>query len=509
MLKRSPTAAAAAPGRLDVGPPVAVVDIGSNSIRLVVYEGLSRSPTPVFNEKVLAGLGREVLSTGLLAADAVARAIEALRRFRVLCDVMGVERLWVIATAACREARNGPDFIREAQAICGTRIDVLSGKREATLSALGVVSGVYKPDGIVGDLGGGSLELVDVKGTRLKGGASLPLGGLALQDLSARSLKKADKIVDQALRDVKFLKAGSGRAFYAVGGTWRALTRLHMRQTGYPLHVMQNYVIPAREALEFVRLVRRVNADTLSQIESVNEFRRPLLAYAAVVLEHIIRTARPREIVVSAAGVREGLLYSALGERERRKDPLLAAAMELNVLRSRSPAHALELVDWTDRFMASTGIDETADEKRLRHAACLLGDIGWRAHPDYRGEQSLNVISHANFLGVDHPGRTFVALAVYFRHAGLFEGELSPGVRELVTARMIDRARVLGGAMRVAYLISAAMPGILPSVPMVVRRGQLQLVLREAHAALGGERIANRLRQLARLIGREPLMVTG
>lgn len=229
MLKRSPTASAAAPGRLDVGPPVAVVDIGSNSVRLVVYEGLSRSPTPVFNEKVLAGLGREVLSTGLLAADAAARAIDALKRFRVLCDVMGVERLWVIATAACREARNGPDFIREAQAICGTRIDVLSGKREATLSALGVVSGVYKPDGIVGDLGGGSLELVDVKGTRLKGGASLPLGGLALQDLSARSLKKADKIVDQALRDVKFLKAGSGRAFYAVGGTWRALTRLHMR----------------------------------------------------------------------------------------------------------------------------------------------------------------------------------------------------------------------------------------------------------------------------------------
>ncbi|RAI41793.1 exopolyphosphatase [Rhodoplanes roseus] len=488
---------------------MAVIDIGSNSVRLVVYEGLTRSPTPIFNEKVLAGLGREVLSTGLLAADAVERAYQSLQRFRMLCETMGVKRLWVIATAACRDAKNGPEFIRQAETICGAKIDVLSGKREATYSALGVVSGIYKPDGIVGDLGGGSLELVDVRGTRLKGGTTLPLGGLALQDLSARSLKKAEKIVDQALRDVRFLKAGTGRSFYAVGGTWRALTRLHMRQTGYPLHVMQNYVIPARDALEFARLVRRVNADTLSQIESVNEFRRPLLSYAAIVLEHIIRYAKPRLIVVSAAGVREGLLYSALAERERKRDPLIEAAMELNVLRSRSPAHGLELIAWTDRFMASTGIDETVDEKRLRHAACLLGDIGWRAHPDYRGEQSLNVISHANFLGVDHPGRAYLALAVYFRHVGLFDGELSPGVRELVTARMIDRARVLGGAMRVAYLISAAMPGILPSTPMVVRRGQLQLLLGPGHAELGGERVGNRLRQLARLIGREPLVVAG
>ncbi|CAL8973333.1 Guanosine-5'-triphosphate,3'-diphosphate pyrophosphatase [Rhodoplanes serenus] len=508
MPRRAPAVKEPAPGRLDTGPPVGVIDIGSNSIRLVVYEGLTRSPTPIFNEKVLAGLGREVLSTGLLAADAVERAYQSLRRFRVLCDTIGVKRLWVVATAACRDAENGPEFIRQAQRICRAKIDVLSGKREAMLSALGIVSGIHEPDGIVGDLGGGSLELVDARGTRLKGGITLPLGGLALQDISARSLKKAERIVDTALRDVRLLKGGAGRAFYAVGGTWRALTRLHMRQTGYPLHVMHNYIVPAKEALEFVRLVRRVNPEILSQIDSISETRRPLLAYAAIVLEHIIRYGKPREIVVSATGVREGLLYEALGERERRRDPLVAASMELNQLRSRSPAHGLELVDWTDAFMASTGIEETDAETRLRHAACLLGDIAWRAHPDYRGEQSFNVISHANFLGVDHPGRAFLALAVYFRHVGLFEGELAPGMRELATARMIDRARVLGGAMRVAYLISSAMPGVLPETPLVVRQGQLQLSLTGRYTALAGERVANRLRQLARLIGREAVLVT-
>src|ERR1700693_1862840 len=141
-----------AQGRLDYGPPVAVIDVGSNSVRLVVYEGLTRSPTPIFNEKVLAGLGREVQSTGLLAKDAVEKALSALKRFRALCDAMGVERLWAIATAACRDAKNGPAFIADAARLCRVRIDVLSGKREAELSALGVLSGMHEPDGIVGGL---------------------------------------------------------------------------------------------------------------------------------------------------------------------------------------------------------------------------------------------------------------------------------------------------------------------------------------------------------------------
>ncbi|HUI95384.1 MAG TPA: exopolyphosphatase, partial [Xanthobacteraceae bacterium] len=475
-----------AQGRIDHGPPIAVFDIGSNSVRLVAYEGLTRSPTPIFNEKVLAGLGREVQTTGLLAPDTVEKALGALMRFRALCGTMGVKRMWAIATAACRDARNGRAFIAEAQRICGIRIDVLSGRREAELSALGVVSGMYKPDGIVGDLGGGSLELAEVHGRRIKPGVTLPLGGLALQDISARSLKNAERIVSHALADVATLRAGRDRNFYAVGGTWRALSRLHMWQTGYPLHVMHGYVIPAKEAADFSRLVQRVDPSTLSQIEIVADARRPLLAYAALVLENIVRIARPKQVVMSALGVREGLLYSLLSKPEKKRDALIAAAQELNVLRSRSPRHGEELAEWADVFMATTGIDETADEKRLRHAACLLADIGWRAHPDYRGEQSLNIIAHAAFVGIDHPGRTFLALAVFFRHVGLNDDDLSPHMRELATTRMIDRARILGAVMRVAYLVSAAMPGVLPHAPMRVERGKLKLKLRGRHAAIEG-----------------------
>jgi exopolyphosphatase/guanosine-5'-triphosphate,3'-diphosphate pyrophosphatase len=508
VLERLTATTRVAQGRLDYGPPVAVIDIGSNSVRLVVYEGITRSPTPLFNEKILAGLGREVQTTGLLPADAVAKALGALKRFRALCDAMRVERLWVLATAACRDARNGKAFIASAEKICRVRVDMITGKREAELTALGVVSGFHRPDGIVGDLGGGSLELVDVHGSRIRPGTTMPLGGLALQDLAGRSIKKAEKLVKGTLADLALLKQGKGRSFYAVGGTWRSLAHLHMAQTGYPLHVMHGYVIRAKEALEFARLVSRVHPDSLSQIEVVAPARRALLPYAALVLEHIVRRAKPRDVVFSALGVREGLLYSLLRADERRRDALLSVAQELNRLRSRSPRHGEELIDWTDRFMASTGIDETNDEKRLRHAACLLADIGWRAHPDYRGEQSLNVIAHAAFVGIDHPGRAYIALAIFFRHVGLLhDEELSPRIRELASTRTLDRARVLGAALRVAYMVSASQPGVLPRTPLRVERYRLVLRLQGNCAALAGERVSSRLKHLARLVGREPVVM--
>jgi len=391
--------------------------------------------------------------------------------------------------------------------ICGAEVNVLSGRREAELSAFGVISGMYRADGIVGDLGGGSVEFVDVRGHRLSRGVTLPLGGLALQDAAEKSLKKADKIVRRTLMNVPALDAGGGRDFYAVGGTWRALARLHMWQKGYPLHVTHGYTIPAKECLDFSRLVHRVNTEALSRIEVVADARRPLLAYGALVLEHVVRVAKPRQVVFSALGVREGLLFSLLDDEEKERDPLLAAAADLNLLRSRAPEHGDELIAWTDAFMDRSGLDETVDEKRLRHAACLLADIGWRAHPDYRGEQSLNIIAHAGFVGLDHAGRAYLALAVFFRHVGLIDDELSPRLRELASTRMIDRARVLGAAMRVAYLVSAAMPGILPRVPMKVERGRLVLRMPDSLGALAGERLFNRLRQLGRLIGREPAML--
>jgi exopolyphosphatase / guanosine-5'-triphosphate,3'-diphosphate pyrophosphatase len=490
-------------GRLP-GEPVAIVDIGSNSVRLVAYEALARSPTPTFNEKVLCGLGKGVATTGFLPDESVAKALAALQRFKVLCRTMRIDDVRVVATAAVRDAANGPQFLELAERAIGRTIELLAGQREAELSAFGVLCSIYEPDGVVGDLGGGSLELIDIRNGKTGRGATFPLGGLSLMDSSERSPKKAARIVREALAKTKLLDDLSGRTFYAVGGTWRALARLHMRQRQYPLQMMHNYVIPSRDALEFAKLVERIEADALLSIESVSAARRPLLAYGAAVLEEIIRKSSPKEIVISTLGVREGLLYDSLSEAQQKRDPLIEAAQEFNILRSRAPAHGEELFAWTGQLLKSSHLDETSEEARLRHAACLLSDIGWRAHPDYRGEQSLNLIANAAFIGVDHPGRAYLALASSYRHMSGDVEVVGPHLRSLVSPRLLDRARILGAAMRVAYIVSAAMPGILPRTPMVCQRGKVLLTLPPDLAPLNSDRLQSRMKQFSRLIGGDP-----
>ena len=488
---------------------VAVIDIGSNSVRLVVYEAMARSLVTLFNEKALCGLGREVQSTGLLAPDAVAKALTSLRRFRALCKIQKVGRIYAIATAACRDASNGADFIAKAERICGVPIEILSGPREAKLSALGVVSGIHNPDGIVGDLGGGSLELIDVHGNRVRSGVTLPLGSLALQDLSHKSLKRAERIVRNDLSDVAQLKAGRGRTFYAVGGTWRALARIHIVQSDYPLKVMHGYSIPAAEALDFARRLRRLAAaNMLANIEIIADARRPLLTYAALVLEYIIRVAQPKTIVFSTFGVREGLLYEMLPQQERARDGFICAAQTLNQLLSRSARHAEELVAWTDRLVRVVKLRESDEDRRLRHAACLLSDIGWRVHPDHRGEETLSLITNGNFGSVSHQGRAFVALSVFYRYAGLSEENEPPAlVRELVPPAMDERARVLGAAFRVAHLVSAARTGVLPATHFRSRGRKLMLVFEHQMVDLVADRVGSRFKQLARLVGRSGSIV--
>jgi len=490
-------------GRLKDREPISIIDIGSNSIRLVVYEGIARAPTVLFNEKMLAGLGRGIVSTGRLDPEAVTRAIEEFRRFRALSEQAGAKQLYVIATAAAREAVNGPDFIQRAEEILGTRIRVLSGREEAYYSALGIISGFHPAEGIAGDLGGGSLELVDVSGETIGEGITLPLGGLRLQDMSKGSLTTAVRIAHKELSKAKLLKKGANRPFYAVGGTWRNLARLHMNATDYPLAVMHHYEIGVDAALPFLRQVARGDIEKMKGIEAVSKSRRALLPYGAAVLLEVIQAMRPSKVVISALGVREGFLHSLLSDAQRAEDPLLSAAEELALLRARSLDHARELADWTGEAFAAFGIEETEEERRYRRAACLLADIGWRAHPEYRGTQSLNIIAHASFIGVDHPGRAFLALTNYFRHDGVFNDAPVAPIAAIATPRYLERARLLGALMRVVYLLTASMPGVMPDLKWVEQPGgTLALVLPRSAAALYGERPLGRLQQLSKVLGR-------
>jgi exopolyphosphatase / guanosine-5'-triphosphate,3'-diphosphate pyrophosphatase len=490
--------------------PMGVVDIGSNSVRLVVYEGAVRSPTPIFNEKVLCGLGREVASTGRLEHESIERALEALTRFRAILRLLDVKHVRAIATAACRDAVNGPDFIVRAEKALATRVQVLSGQQEAELAANGILMGFRSPDGFAGDLGGGSLEIIDVAGNALRQSATLPLGGLRLLDASGGRIEKAVDIADEQIASVPWRGKGRGRCFYAVGGTWRAIARLHMNETDYPLHVMHGYAMPAREAIAFCEEIRK--AKKLSAMKGSSEIaraRREVLPFGALVLERLLKQIEPSEVLFSVFGIREGLLYGLLSEAERRKDPLLSFCADYARLRSRSAEHAAELCSWTDPLFEPPGPTESEEERRLRYAACLLSDISWRAHPDYRGEQSLILIAQSALGGIDHPGRVFLALAIYFRHVGTGREDgdetdsLSGRLKDIVPKKLYRRARIIGAAIRAAHMLSIGRPGIIDETPVGYERGKLVLTLSKAHAALDGERVRRRFAALAQLLERQ------
>jgi exopolyphosphatase/guanosine-5'-triphosphate,3'-diphosphate pyrophosphatase len=312
---------------------------------------------------------------------------------------------------------------------------------------------------------------------------------------------------------VTWLENGRGRAFYAVGGTWRAIARLHMERTRYPLRVMHGYTMPTEDVIDFCEELRKARKlSAMPGIEDISRQRREVLPYGALVLERLLKRLEPSSVHFSVFGIREGLVYSLLSETERKKDPLLSFCAAYAKLRSRSAEHAQELCTWTDALFEPPGPKETEEERRLRHAACLLSDISWRAHPDYRGEQSLTLIAHAALGGIDHPGRVFMALASYFRHMGTSGGDqeqegsdqFSERLKAIAPKTLYRRARIIGAAIRAAHMLSIGRPGIIDETPVSYDRNKLVLTIPKAYAALDGERLRRRFGALAALLEREP-----
>jgi exopolyphosphatase/guanosine-5'-triphosphate,3'-diphosphate pyrophosphatase len=494
-------------GRLPGIKPISVIDIGSNSVRLVVYEGLSRSPAVLFNEKVLCGLGRGLATTGRMDDEGIDRALTSLRRFRALSDQARATHIHALATAAAREAANGSLFIEKATAVLGCPIRILTGAEEAQYSAYGIIAGFHDADGIAGDLGGGSLELVDIKGQSFSEGVTLPLGGLRLSEAAKGEILAARKIAKKEMASARrMLTAGKGRTFYCVGGTWRNIAKLHMDATNYPLHMMQNYSIPYDQIMPFLDEVIGMKDAKSDAMRAVSKNRRSLLPFGAAALSEALTIMKPARVDFSALGVREGFLYSLLSDEERAQDPLLIAANELAILRARSPEHARELADWTGRVFDVFGMDETEEEGRYRQAACLMADISWRAHPDYRGLQALNIIAHGSFAGITHPGRAYIALANYYRFEGLNDDGATGPLAAIATPRLLESAKLLGGLLRVLYLFSASMPGVIPRLRMERADNgagaDLVLVVPPDLGDFEGERLEGRLQQLGKLTNR-------
>ncbi len=476
---------------------VAVIDIGSNSIRLVVYDGLTRSPMALFNEKVLCGLGRGVEKAGTLNPDGVAQALVALERFASLTAGMEIARLDVIATAAVRDAKDGVAFVEAIERRTGLTVRVISGEEEARLSAMGVLSGTPEADGLVGDLGGGSLELVGLDQGVIGEQVTLPLGPLRLMETGVTRQNGLIRLIDQHLESLPWLHKAKGRPFYPVGGSWRAIAKLHMEQTSAPLHIIHHYTLPALEAREFAALMGRQSRSSLEKMAGSRR-RLDTLPFAALVFERLLRAAQPSKVVFSAYGLREGHLFSLLSPEGQREDPLLASAADWARRFVRMGDSSL-LTDWTAGLFA--GEDDNAI--RLRHAACLLSDIGWAEHPDYRAEHAFLRILRYPFPALDHDERAFLALSAYARYAGTIDSPTTVGARSLASEGQGLRALVLGLALRLAHTLSGGATGLLKRTSLKVSGERLVLTLPEDGSVPSGEAVQRRVDALAKALNRK------
>ena len=488
------------------GTRVAVIDIGSNSIRLVVFEGAPRAPTPIFNEKVMCGLGRGMQSSSRLNPEGLIQANENLGRFVGAAAAMKVDSLSAFSTAAVREAADGPAFIESLKRRLGLEVRVLSGEDEARLSAYGVMAGIPQAQGIVGDLGGGSLELVRVGGEQVGEMTTLPLGPLRLNETMGQG-ETIGALVRKSLGAIDWLTGAAGETLYAVGGAWRSLAKVHMAQQNRAIRMVDGYRVDALPFADFARLLARQSDQALARLPAISAKRIESVRAASIVLRRLIRIAQPAQIVFAARGVREGVLYEALDNDARRADPLLAGAAAFGQRFCRFTGLGPALADWTRGIFP----DETRTRARLRQAACEIADAGWFDHPDYRSRHAWGRILTAPLMGLDHAGRAFLALAACARYSGGIEEEMERIARDTgLDEDDVRDARALGQALRLGYTIAAGQPEILAGSRFDrtnTRTRILRVADREVHFV--GDVVQKRLGDLAATLELEPGLIVG
>ena len=488
---------------------IGVIDLGSNSLRLVVFERLGGTLLPLLNEKVMCGLGRGIAATGRLNPEGVALALLNLPRFVALARAIGVGHLAVIATAAVRDAEDGRAFASEVARRCQVQVDVIDGAEEARLSASGVLAGIPEADGVVGDLGGGSVELVRVGPPAAQGlaagvaslarigdGVTLPIGPLRLGELGETG-KAVSEAIERAITGAAVLRAAEGKALYLVGGAWRAIARLHMEHSHYPLHIIHQYTIARGEAESFLDIVIRQSKKSLDRITSISRKRLEVVPLAALILRNLVAVGQPRRLVFSAFGLREGYAYGLVLEPERSADPLIAACRAIAAGQSRFEPAGDRLEEWTAPLFPNLA----PGQRRLHRAAAWLSDTAWSEHPDYRAEQAFARSLRVPFAAINHEERVFVASVLHTRYGGGEDDPVLASTRPLLGEEAASAVRSLGLALRLAYTLCGGAVDLLSDAWLEREGDRLVLDVPAADNLFVGETVSRRLDALARSLG--------
>lgn len=483
---------------------IAVIDIGSNSLRLVVFERLNATLLPLLNEKVMCGLGRGIARTGRLNRDGVELAYANLQRFVALARALEVDHLMAIATAAVREASDGHEFAAEIERQC-IPVRIVDGAEEARLSAAGVLAGIPGADGVVGDLGGGSVELVRIDGSAggqaIGDGISLPLGPLRLAELAENPLKLADTI-EEIIDGADLLREAAGKTLFLVGGAWRAIARLHMEQTRYPLHIIHQYTVSRRSAEDLLEVLAPMSRRSLERIATINRKRLELVPLAAMILYRLLQVGTPARIMFSAYGLREGYAYGLL-QPDPTADPLIAACMGVARAQSRGRIDG----DRLERWVAPVFGKLSTQSQRMHRAACWLSDIAWSEHPDYRAEQAFTRSLRMPIGAIDHRERVYIASALHARYGGAPDDPIKAATRQLLSDDDAAEARRLGLALRLAYTLCGGALDLLSDVELTRDDGDLVLELPASGSLFQGEAVERRLAALGRALGLTPQTV--
>jgi len=479
----------------------AVIDIGSNTVRMVVYENRERSPYVVFNEKVFCGLGRGVSETGSMIEESMDKATATLSRFALLLLKMSIDDYKVVATSAVRDAENGQEFVKRIRNETFIDIDVVGGKEEARLSGDGVICAAPRATGIIGDLGGGSLELATVHDKQVENETTLPLGPLQLQDKDGKNIQSVKEKIDEYLASVPWFENERGRKFYAVGGSWRTLARIHMVETNYPLVNMHNYVIPVEEITDLTRRISGMSKVELEQYRPhISTKRIKTLSLAALVLSRLLKIIKPRKFVVSAFGVREGVLYNEMDPEVRKQDSLITSCHQVAQMTGRFPDHGERLYDWIDTLFKN----EHEDHKRLRLAICILCDVGWRGHPEYRAEKVVSEVLYGRLGGINHTDASLIAMALYVCYGCSGNGAKQVATaKSLISKKDLYYAKKIGLALRLAQRFSGGTSEGLRMAKLVATHYKICLKIEPDMEDMVNEVVERRFKKLTKFLDME------
>ncbi|MDX2221376.1 MAG: Ppx/GppA family phosphatase [Rhodospirillaceae bacterium] len=478
--------------------PIGIIDIGSNSVRLVVYNAQTRTPVPLHNEKAICALGKGLEKTGLLNSDGVSMAFDTIARYVKIAEGFNVSRLDALATAAVRDAKDGEAFARLVEKRCGIKVQILTGKQEAKRSAMGVICGMPDAQGVVSDLGGGSLELVHIEDGAMSEHTTMPLGLLRLTEAADGNREKAIGIINKALEKQKWVFGrAKDQTLYAVGGAWRALARVCIAQMNYPLHVLDSFTLERGQAVALFELIARLSPRTLEQIKGVSKSRLATLPLVAAVLERLIEVTRPRNLCFSIYGMREGQFFRALPDTVKKQDPLIGLAEDMARNAGRLPELGHEIAAW----MSPLFPEETPIQSKLRLAACILRDAWWMEHPDYRAEQAFLRVLRLPFLGLNHEDRAGLALALFYRYGTQMSEPIVKQAHALLPENRIARVQAIGQALRLSYVLAPGAVGVLKRTRLSVLGKTLVLTLKEGEPLFAAGSYPRRLQRLAAHLG--------